>query len=308
MMVSGRTIAAAALAATLLVASNAQAAPVSYTGGTYTENFDSLGWRPDGKPIGTDRWADDSTFSGWYAASTSSLYYLRGSNGSSVLQPSLSLYSYGTSDADNAFGTQNGIPDWIVLIIYYGVRIVNNTGHILNEFTLSYFAEQWRDDGNGLVEWVYFHYGLGAPSLTSGDYTRVMGLDMTTPIHGLTETALDGNLAANRTLRSRTVSGIQWLPEESLWLRWMDVDDMGLWANSALAVDDLVFTAKGPSFPAEVVPPQPTESAAIPAPDPVTVPQPNIAAAIPEPNTAALAALSMLALGMLVRRTSAQRG
>jgi hypothetical protein len=255
-------------------------------GGSYTENFDSLPWSgAPGALLGT--WNDDATFPGWYA---SNVNYLRGSDGY-TLSPNIgSLYSYGTSTADNALGSQvngSGVSDYL---IQFGVRIVNNTCRPLNDFTLSYFGEQWRDSGNYQIERLSFHYALNAASLTSGDYFSVPDLDF----YGR-PTALDGNLPENRTHMTSTITAIQWMPGESLWLRWTDIDDPGNRYNSALAVDDLVFSASA----AIVAPPAPAVT------DELSAIQPT---AVPEPNSAALAALSMLTLGLLLRRARKQRG
>jgi hypothetical protein len=166
------------------------------------------------------------------------------------------------------------------------VEIVNHTGLTLSKFTVSYVGEQWRDGGNNQVEQLSFDYALGALSLASGDYVGVSDLDFLSPIHTSTATALDGNQPANRTSLSAQVSGIEWLPGESLWLRWTDVDDPGTKFNSALAVDDLAFAGGSVSSDDRLL---------------------TQAAAVPEPNSAALAALSMLTLGVFFRRASKQR-
>ncbi len=53
---------------------------------------------------------------------------------------------------------------------------------------------------------------------------------------------LNGNDPANRQLISATVSGITWLPNQELWIRWNGVSHPFDWSH-ALALDDLTFTA-----------------------------------------------------------------
>jgi hypothetical protein len=229
-------------AATSIIGSSAGAAPVSYTGGTYTQNFDSLPWTADGSVVGT--WVNGSTLPGWHASGFSDF---RGSDGS-VADNNASLFSYGSNGADQALGSQVGPAGGpTALTVRYGVQFVNNTGVPLTEFTVSYTGEQWRDGGNERLELVQFERSLSATSLTTGSWSTIgLGFGFVIPVTSLTPTALDGNLAQNQRSFSIRQTGIQWAPGASLWLRWTDVDEPTLRPESALAIDNFSFTAPVP--------------------------------------------------------------
>jgi hypothetical protein len=192
-------------------------------------------------------------------------------------------------------GSQNG--ETYVASLRYGVRIVNNTSRLLSAFTLSYVGEQWRNAGSGLAEQLSFDYALDALSLTSGDYAAVPELNFASPIVNATlplgGIELDGNLPENRTPLSARINGIDWLPGHSLWLRWTDVEDRVWWGGSALAIDDLTFTADSPAPPANM------ESAGVMTPqEPMS---------ISEPSTAWLGGLCIAALVFVTRRPPQRR-
>jgi len=52
----------------------------------------------------------------------------------------------------------------------------------------------------------------------------------------------NGNLAANRSLGlGATVTGIDWAPDQWLWLRWVDINDPA--SDHGMAIDDFSFSA-----------------------------------------------------------------
>jgi hypothetical protein len=146
-------------------------------------------------------------------------------------------YSYGTTGAtDRAFGgLQSGS-----LIPTFGAQFKNNTGVNISALTIAYTGEQWRLGATGRADRLDFQYSLTATGLLSGTWTDVDGLDFTSP----TTTGAgqkDGNLAANRTSKSATIT----LPTRiangaTFWIRWTDFDATG--ADDGLAVDDFSLT------------------------------------------------------------------
>ncbi len=87
-----------------------------------------------------------------------------------------------------------------------------------------------------------FQYSLDATSLTTGTWTDVNSLDFTTPDHGPTTGALDGNAAANRTAISDTIrQSCHRATAAIFWIRWTDFNATG--ADDGLAVDDFSITA-----------------------------------------------------------------
>ena len=282
-------ISAGKLAAILVAAiagvnvTNVDAGPISYTGDVYTENFESLGWLTYPNRA---LWVDDSTLPGWYA---SGVKYLYGSIGYAVIYSGSSIFSY-RSAGDSALGSQNS-ESGPSSSVRFGVQIVNDTSAALAGFTLSYVGEQWRVSGDPRVEQLSFDYALNALSLTAGEYVPLPTLDFLSPIYGndipFAGLTLDGNLPANRTPISTSITGLNWMPGDSLWLRWTDTGE-GAWGyGSALAIDDLVFTA---------------ESAASPVDTPWTsMMTPQGPMSISEPSTGWLAGLCIAALAVVTR-------
>lgn len=251
----------------------ASSASVSYTtvGSNYTQDFNSLPTTPTNANIQTatggytSGWKDDDvtiagtqiSIPGWYlyhAASqseggTNGHQRMRIGTGSSNTGAFWDFGVAGTNAVtDRALGniTSNTIDT-----SYYGVRLTNNTGVTLDQFTLGYTGEQWRDGGSttatpSVAQSVTFGYGVTstAPAnLGALAATSVGSLGFTGPQFGrVTATALDGNAAANRVVISPiTVLGINWAPGQDLWLRWTDIDHAN--NDHGLAIDDLTFSA-----------------------------------------------------------------
>jgi hypothetical protein len=127
---------------------------------------------------------------------------------------------------------------------YMGAWFRNTSGVTLTAFTLGYFVEQW---SKGAVtsndQVIPFSYSLNASNLTNGTFVNVPALDMHS-IHdgdGVSAT-LNGNASSNRQFVVGTVSGISWLPNHDLWIRWSGVA-YSFFAAHALAIDDLSFRA-----------------------------------------------------------------
>lgn len=52
---------------------------------------------------------------------------------------------------------------------------------------------------------------------------------------------MDGNAVGSRLAKSATITGLNWLPGQDLWIRWADLNDAG--NDHGLAIDDLTFVA-----------------------------------------------------------------
>ncbi len=233
-------------------------AQVSYSGGTYTQNFDAL--PNSGGPFtlsGPGPFALNAApfnipqLAGWSFAKVSG----SGSNalfnfgtGSSNTG---SVYSFGAAGStDRAFGTLlSGTVGSVI-----GVVFTNNSGTTITQFTVSYTGEQWRYGGTTGTDKLAFEYQVNGPNITTGPLTAAPALDFTSPVNGTTggtTGALDGNAAANRRAISGTVTGIAWAPGQTLVLRWYDFNVTG--SDDGLAIDDLTFTTNagaGPVAPA----------------------------------------------------------
>ncbi|MCU0634009.1 MAG: hypothetical protein MUE41_03965 [Gemmatimonadaceae bacterium] len=223
--------------ALVVLTSSSAVAQVAFTGAPVTQNFNSL------PSTGTSPFA--GLLPGW-ASSQGDLVAGTGSSNTGA------LYSFGaTGSTDRALGS---VASGGTGTIAFGLWLTNNTGQTLNQFTLAYTGEQWRR-GDNVANALQFAYGLGATGLTTGTFVDVASLSFTAPTTSGSNTALDGNAAGNRTARSATVTGLTWTAGQSLWLRWQDINDAG--ADDGLAVDDLTFTAAGPT----VVIPEPSTTA-----------------------------------------------
>ena len=135
---------------------------------------------------------------------------------------------------------------------HMALRLTNNTGVTLGQFTLAYTGEQWRDGGAAApnAQTLSFAYAVttSAPTnIGALSTTSFAGLNFTSPVFTNTGTGagVDGN--ANFTNLSSTVGGFTWNPGEDLWLRWSNPDDAG--NDHGLAIDDLTISA---NVPAEV--------------------------------------------------------
>lgn len=197
---------------------------------TYTENFDGMG------PTGT------TFISGWSAiryAGTGTLgevLTLVVTDGSSN---SGAIYNVGTTDAnDRSFGSLasgSTVPQ-------FGAYFMNNTGSSITGIELSGTMEQWRSgSSNTANEVCVFEYSLDASGFSTGSWAAASGFDLVEKITtSTTAAALDGNLAENQTAISVVISGINWTPGSTLWIRWSDTNDGG--NDGICSIDNMVMT------------------------------------------------------------------
>jgi len=208
----------------------------------YTQDFNTL------ITSGNISWVDNSTVSGWYHTRTGSGDWLVAGDGSSN---SGALYSFGTgTTTERALGSV-GSGNSAVGDLWWGVRLVNNTGSTITSLSISYYGEQWRYSGTAAAQTVVFSYqtGTNLTSLSSGSWTNVSTFDFTSPIISGSTGALDGNAAANRTLISSTLP-VTLNPGDEIMLRWFDDNHSG--NDHGLAIDDFSVTALGGSAPTVV--------------------------------------------------------
>ncbi len=145
-------------------------------------------------------------------------------------------YSYGTgTNTERAFGTLLSGS----LTSTLGVQIRNSTGQTITSITISYTGEQWRCGTAGRTDQLDFQYSLNATSLSTGTWTDNNSLDFLSP-NTATTGAKDGNAAANRTVKTVTITGLSIANNALFWLRWSDADASG--ADDGLAIDDVSFS------------------------------------------------------------------
>jgi hypothetical protein len=141
-------------------------------------------------------------------------------------------YSYGTgTSTDRAFGTLLSGS----LSPTMGVQILNSTTQTITSITISYTGEQWRCGTTGRSDQLDFQYSTSATSLATGTWVDVNTLDFILP-STTTTGAKDGNAAANRAIKTTTITGLNIASNATFWLRWLDADATG--ADDGLSIDD----------------------------------------------------------------------
>ncbi|HTY89449.1 MAG TPA: hypothetical protein VMB80_18510 [Candidatus Acidoferrum sp.] len=225
----------------VVLAVYASQAQILLSGGlSYSQNFDTLA-----NTGSTVTWADNSTLTGWYAsraytAGTTSAFgptvypSYRVSDGSTT---SGWLYSYGAASAvDRALGSlSSGTPKTNA----FGVLIQNDTASTVNNVLVTYTGEQWRNGGNTAAQTLAFSYSTTSSSFLlngaldtapagSDNWVAFTALDFISPTTGSTAAALDGNNPANQVqFNNVLLTGVSLNPGDSLFLRWVDIDDPG---------------------------------------------------------------------------------
>jgi hypothetical protein len=234
----------------VLLSSSLQAA-VSYTGASYTQDFNSLGSSPTGAQ---PAWSNGSTLDSWYWADpdgfTAATYTVINRNpgtDSGLANQQDRPLSIGEYTTDRAFGTQSRSDnsDTTSDFARFGLQLTNDTGATLTEFTLSFTAEQWRAIGGQAADQLTFDYQVfssgGSLTAPSG-WTDVDAFTFEAPQTVGSSAWLDGNDSANQEVFSETITGINWGAGEELWLRWNDVSTL----HAMMGIDDLTFTAAVP--------------------------------------------------------------
>lgn len=210
--------------------------------GSYTQDFNTL--PITGNPSYA-AWTDNSTLLGWYAAQE--LGTFQGIGPTSGTGTIAALKSFGASgNTERALGSIAGDTG----SIFYGIRLKNNTDETITQVTISYYGETWRQgitSGTAEYQKLLFSYSQNATGISEnlfGTGVSFSNLDYTSTVLTGTTTgtaaAVNGNLAANRTLVTATLTlGSGWAPGTDLWLRWTDINDNGSTADAGLGIDNL---------------------------------------------------------------------
>lgn len=218
---------------------------VSYSsaGTNYTQNFDNL---YSTVPSNNSVQGASVLPMGWAFSES-------GSNANATFRNDNGSSATGDTYLDGATGSnERAIGSFASgsLTSQFGVSFTNNTGVTLNQFSLSYTGEQWKDGGNSasVLNTLSFAYSIGATSFISGTYTNVAQLDFVALVNNTTgDVTLDGNSAANQRSIAYSVTGISWTPGTSLFIRWSDINDAG--NDDNLAVDGIIFSATSSATP-----------------------------------------------------------
>src|SRR5437660_7444613 len=175
-------IGALAAAAALAPAAHAQTSTISFTSGTYSQDFNGLPTSGQFTNTASNLWdltdpaLGATNVTGWYVGKTNGTNnaLFRASDGVGGIF-SGAAYSWGsTNSTDRALGSLASgttIPN-------FGAVFVNNSGSTLTQFTLSYTGEQWRL-GSGPANTLTFGYNLGGTSILDSGFTNVAALSLT---------------------------------------------------------------------------------------------------------------------------------
>jgi len=247
-----------ALVAILLCAASVavHATPLSYTGGSYFQDFDGLPMEDPATGLSTITLSGKGPHAlngvlgttgmeGWTFGNpggSSGNTEFKAHDGSFASSAGRGVVSFGANGtSDRALGqlpTGNQISA-------FGVTMRNDSGATLTQFSVSFTGEQWRR-GDSAANTLFFSYSVGQDNIN--DETGFVGaptLDFLTPnMQATTEVALNGNDPANQQFLSDTISGISWMPGELLTLRWRTDELSG--QDNGLAIDNLSFTAAVP--------------------------------------------------------------
>lgn len=221
--------------------------PVPYTtaGATYTQNFEGLPVSGSFSLTGKGPFTLSENpiralnLGGWQllmtAGSNTNASFATGT-GSSTGNGVYSLGNAGSTDrALGSLASSTGI-------YAFGMILTNQTGSLLNSFSLSFTAEQWRKGGSSHKNTWTFRYKTG--TVTQLSDTGLMAepqFNFSSRISTSTASSLNGNLPDNQQRIAVTLTGIRWKNGEQLLLRWDDADESG--SDDIMAMDDFTFSA-----------------------------------------------------------------
>ncbi|MGZ3949645.1 MAG: hypothetical protein ACXVKK_16075, partial [Flavisolibacter sp.] len=197
--------------------------------GTYVQEFNTLASSGTG-----NAWTNNVTLEGWYlfrqpSPGTAILTY----DASTGTTTAGSFYSYGNT-TDRALGGLGsggayfGSPSTGNVAGWIAASFTNNTGGTINDVTISFDGEQWRNGGNSPLasQTMVLEYGFGNSFGTVSSWTAPGGnFDWTSPVNTATAGAVDGNGAGKVSNRGGTLTGVNWTTGTTLWIRWVERND-----------------------------------------------------------------------------------
>lgn len=204
---------------------------LSTIGSPYTQDFNTLASSGSSSTLPSG-WSFNETGTGANAT------YSAGTGGGTTGD----TYSFGsTSSSERSMGAlQSGSVTPTI-----GAQFSNATGTTITSLSFTFTGEQWRLGATGRVDRLDFQYSTSATSLTTGTWTDENALDFTAPVSTGTAGALDGNLAANKTTISFTITGLSITTGSTFWIRWNDLNSTG--ADDGLGIDDFSITPQAPA-------------------------------------------------------------
>lgn len=248
------------VASAALVAAMSAQATVSVTSAsfTYGQDFNTLA-----APAANTLWSTSALSTDWNLFRTGTVNYIGGTGSSNAG----GFYSFGaTASSERALGSVASGSTGTEVI---AVSFANNSAAALDSFTLRYDGEQWRNGGVAASHALTLEYGFGATYAAVGTSWVAAGatFNFNSIVGSTTAAAVDGNAAGKVANLGGTVA-TTWAAGDTLWVRWVDIDNTG--GDHGLAIDNVSFSVT--------------------------------AAAVPEPGTYAMLLAGLGAVGFIARR------
>lgn len=206
-------------------------AQVLLTDTFYTQNFNSLATSGDANP-------KSGLPLGWTFRETG---FGSDDNYGTVLGGQLvgGAYSFGVgTDAERAFGTF--VASGVKTIV--GVDFVNTTGKKIVAVKITYIGEHWYAFGNDRgSDSLLFQYQVGRSFAANVNWISASQLNYITPSVTPSSFSLNGNEPANRKELSYVIQNIEIVNQDTLSLRWVDVDIASPFEDG-MGIDDFSIT------------------------------------------------------------------
>jgi hypothetical protein len=187
-----------------------------------------------------------STMSGWYGAAATGIK-LGAQAGDQTTGGIISFGSTGGTSANRALGLLATSTSGATA---FAVRILNQTVNTLNNMTLSFTGELWRQQTTAkTLAFSYYVDPTGAAGFSTANITAALpALNVSFPTGAETAGETAPLLTSSLGVTNQLISSCP--PGAALWLMWQMSSDAG--SAQGLAIDNLSFSATGPQT---VIPP-----------------------------------------------------
>ncbi len=159
------------------------------------------------------------------------------------------VYNVGSaSTSDRALGTLSSG----TTIPRFGAGFTNNINSTVSSISFAGVMEQWRTGSDPTVETVAFEYSTNASGINDAAATWVAltGMNLVEKLTAdNTNSAVDGNLPANKTVISGAVN-ITLANTATIYVRWTDANDTG--SDGMYSLDDFSISFSASTLPIQL--------------------------------------------------------